>query len=350
MEGKGGSFRDYLARAIGENRSWARIFKEIVVADVLAEENKGAELFLKSRVRDLDRLANDVSVRLFGVNISCAQCHDHPLVPSWKQDHYFGMKSFFSRTFENGDFLAEREYGYVSFKTTAGENKQANLMFLTGAPIQEPECPEPNGEAKKQERQRLLARDLVRHNYELRRVIRGFVLSEAYARSSRWSEQERPDAALFAVAIPRPLTPQQLAASLQIAGAHPDKLRADAPDLDKTFEGIEKQTREWETSFDRPSDNFQVSAEEALLFSNSAKVQQALLSESEGTLMLRLGALQDRQAIIRAAIWNVLSRAPDSDESRLLDDYLARRSDRPTAGIRQVLWALLTSTEFRFNH
>ena len=35
-----------------------------------------------------------------------------------KQDHYYGMKSFFSRTFDNGGLAAEREYGFVKFKTT----------------------------------------------------------------------------------------------------------------------------------------------------------------------------------------------------------------------------------------
>src|SRR5262249_32688354 len=50
----------------------------------------------------------------------------------WKQDHFYGMKSFFSRTYEVNGFLAEREYGTVKFKTTKGQEKKANMMFLTG--------------------------------------------------------------------------------------------------------------------------------------------------------------------------------------------------------------------------
>src|SRR6185436_5485609 len=89
MDGKGGAFRDYLARAVQENRAWDQIFREVIAADATNAALKGSEQFLKSRIKDADRLANDVSVRFFGVNISCAQCHDHPLVPTWKQDHYF---------------------------------------------------------------------------------------------------------------------------------------------------------------------------------------------------------------------------------------------------------------------
>ena len=65
-----------------------------------------------------------------------------------------------------------------------------------------------------------LARDTAEHGYDLRRLIRGLVLSKAYARSSRWeSEEDAPQARLFAVARLRPLTPMQLALSLRVAAA-----------------------------------------------------------------------------------------------------------------------------------
>ena len=81
-EGQGSGFRDYLARAISEDRRWDRIFKEVLAADTANPETKGADAFLRVRAKDLDKLVTDVSVRFFGVNISCAQCHEHPLVPS----------------------------------------------------------------------------------------------------------------------------------------------------------------------------------------------------------------------------------------------------------------------------
>ena len=77
-------------------------------ADATNSATKGAEEFLKTRIKDQDRLANDVSVRFFGVNISCAQCHDHPLVPSWKQDHYFGMKELLEECFWDRDLKVPR--------------------------------------------------------------------------------------------------------------------------------------------------------------------------------------------------------------------------------------------------
>ena len=130
--------RDYLTLAVKENRPWDRIFRELMLADESDPSRKGSSQFLKARVKDLDRLTTEVSVLFFGVNISCAQCHDHPLVQDWKQEHYYGMKAFFAPTFEAGQFLGEKEPAAVAFKTPKGVGKNATLMFLTGKPLDVP--------------------------------------------------------------------------------------------------------------------------------------------------------------------------------------------------------------------
>src|SRR5262249_55770664 len=64
-----------------------------------------------------------------------------------------------------------------------------------------------------------LARDVAEHNYDLKRLARGLVLTNAYARSSRWEGDKLPEDRLFAVASIRPLAPMQMATSLKIATA-----------------------------------------------------------------------------------------------------------------------------------
>jgi len=419
MDGKGGAFRDYLTRAVKEKRGWDKIFREVMAADATNGATKGTEQFIKTRVANPDRLANDVSVRFFGVNISCAQCHDHPQVLSWKQDHYYGMKAFFSRTFENGDFLGERDYGQVSFKPKRGDTKRASLMFITGEVMTEPDSAEPDDKAKKAEKSLLeeskknkvpppapqfsrraqlveaglkqgengffaraivnqvwarffghglvmpvdqmhgqntpshpellawLARDLVRRDYDLRGLVRGLVLSEAYARSSQWTGTPRPEPALFAVAVPRALTPRQFGTSLQIATSRGSAFTNHA-ELETTVERMEKDGNSWASSFERPSFDFQVSVEEALMFSNSEKVEKELLKEDR--LLRDLLSANDSEKMIRAAYQQMLFRAPQPAEMKALRQYVEQRSDRPTDAIRQVVWAMMTSTEFRFNY
>ncbi|MBC8116932.1 MAG: DUF1549 domain-containing protein, partial [Candidatus Saccharimonas sp.] len=139
QKGSNNEWREYLLKSVRNGRSWDQMFRDMLIGSEDDAEIKPALTFLKSRVRELDELTNETTTIFFGVNVSCAKCHDHPLVSDWKQDHYFGMTSFFQRTYQtkkNG--LAEKFSGEVKFKTVKGEDKVAKFMFLTGATIDEP--------------------------------------------------------------------------------------------------------------------------------------------------------------------------------------------------------------------
>lgn len=126
-------FRRYLLWSTQQNRSWDQMFRDMLEAKATAGPLKGATLFLRSRVRQVDDMTNDTAVLFFGVNVSCAKCHDHPLVEDWKQDHFYGMQSFFTRTYQTKkNAVAEKFFDEVKFKTTGGKEKVAAYMFLTG--------------------------------------------------------------------------------------------------------------------------------------------------------------------------------------------------------------------------
>ncbi len=425
MDGTKQSLRDYLAKAFGEGRSWDQMFREMLTGEPADKEQKGAIRFVAARAKDPDKLTNETSILFFGVNVSCAKCHDHPLVADWTQDHYYGMFSFFSRTFDVGEYLGEREYGRVNYQTVSGESRDARLMFLTGEAIDEPESQEPDDQAKKEEKKRIeelkkskqppplpsysrravlveaalkdeqqhffaraivnhlwnrcfgrglvhptdqmhsandpshpelldwLARDLKQHGYDLRRIVRGMVLSQAYGRSSRWeSADKRPADDLFAVAQLRPLKPWQYGTSLLIASSNPDVYPAEMPaeELDKRMEGLEGAGRGLGEQFELPRGDFQVGVDEALLFSNSERIAKDLLRDGNDRLVGRLATCADHRAAAGTAIWSVFGRPPAEEELTALADYLAQRADRLPEARRQLVWSLLTSGEFRFNY
>ena len=60
--------------------------------------------------------------------------------------------------------------------------------------------------------------------------------------------------------------------------------------------------------------------------------------------------MTDDAAAVREAFLCVLSRQPTSEEAARLVQYLQARRDRRPAACRQVVWALVSSPEFRFNH
>jgi hypothetical protein len=422
MAGTRSSLRDYLTLAFKEDRSWAVIFRELIRADETNPKTRGSSNFLKAHVKDLDRLTNEVSVLFFGVNVSCAQCHDHPLVHDWKQDHFYGMKSFFNRTFEAGGQIAERDKGIVQFKTTKGVSKNAQLMFLTGTVVVDPEGgsvpvevtkPQPKkiskapiapvpppkfsvrnqlAELALQPKERdffarsivnrvwhrlygtglvspldqmhsenapshpellaWLARDTAEHGYDLRRLIRELVLSKTWSRSSRWEGSSFPRPQTFAVARLRALTPMQLATSLRLATTASDQLPATLkPDeLERRLEGLESGARGFASLIEQPRDDFQISVTEALLFSNSDRIQKEFLTDGRDRLLGQLKEIKDTNAALETLTLNVLGRSPTGEEKALLTEYLNNRKDRPAEALRQVTWALLTGAEFRFNH
>ena len=387
MAGTRGELRAYLGLAFAENRPWDEVFRDLMRGDESEPGRKGASGFLKARAKDLDRLTSDVSSVFFGVDVSCAKCHDHPKVRDWKQDHYYGMKSFLDRTIEVGKFVGEREYGTVKFETIAGEEKRAKFMFLTGRVVEVAGAEEPSKEAKQEEKRRLdeakkkkepppapkvsaraklvevalepgerdffarsianrlwdrffgvglvmpldqmhsenppshpdllawLARDTIEHRYDLRRLIRGLVLSRAYARASQWESAEAPDRRLFAVAAVRPLTPLQLAASMWVATTDPASLPDDptGDEHGRKVEDLAGRGRSLASAFARPGEEYQIGVSEALLMSNSDRLND-LLADGGDRLVGRLAKIEDRRERVDLAVRSILSRPADDEE------------------------------------
>jgi hypothetical protein len=418
-----GALRSYFTTAIQENRPWDQIFRELMKADETDPKLKGAADFLRPKLNDLDKLTSDVSVAFFGVNVSCAQCHDHPNVADWKQDHFYGMKAFLSRTYLAGTEIAERPAGVVKFKPTKGPERAAKMMFLTGKPIESETARELTSEEQKKEKELqdksktaknappppafsaraklvevalqpneanffaksivnrmwhrffgwglvnpldqmhsenepshpelldALAQDTVKHNYDLKRLIEGLVLSKTYSRASKYESAAFPAPSSFAIARLKPLTPIQLATSLKIATTDPKAFEGLKPDeLDKKLEQLESSARGFASLIAQPTDNFQIGVNEALLFSNSDRVMKEFLQDTPGTLLARVKAESDFTATVKLLMQTALGRAPTEEELKALKGFLETRKDRASEAQRQLLWAMLTSPEFRFNH
>ncbi|MEX0726933.1 MAG: DUF1553 domain-containing protein, partial [Planctomycetaceae bacterium] len=199
-----------------------------------------------------------------------------------------------------------------------------------------------------------LARDMRSHDYDLTRMIRGIVLSQTYARSSRWdSSAEKPADSLFAVGSVRALTPMQYSLSLRLATLHPEQIAQQLQD-DATWvnrrRDLENQAQGFAGQIDVPGDNFQVSITEALLFSNGPQFQNEFLAEGGDRLLTYILTLTDPTQQIPRASLAVLSRQPDVDETAQYQQFLTARSDRPAFAWQQLLWALLAGSEFRFNY
>ncbi len=426
-------FREYLRASVKSGKPWSAIFREILLGPWDTPEKERSSRFVSRRLRNVDELATDTARVFFGVNVSCAKCHDHPLVLDWTQDHYYGMVAFFKRTYEHRDgnkrIVGEKSDGEVSFVARDGKKKTAKMKFLSGLVLAEPQPRQEKTDdgkkdtSKKKARQKTtgpytppafsrrerlvevalenkvffsralvnrlwayfmgrglvepvdqmhsenppsipgllewLAEDFVASGYDIHRLVHGIVSSRAYGLASIWErEGEPPDDEHFAMAPVKPLSPAQYAASLLLASGK-DALGGGGTDLeDETYEQQEKGALELarraesltgHRAFDAPSADFQSSATEALYMSNHPAVQQ-LVEPRAGHLVETLSTFSDTGELIDAGYWVILGRPPAAEERAYLVDWLEQGGKSRTEAVRDLSWALFTSTEFRFNH
>jgi hypothetical protein len=59
---------------------------------------------------------------------------------------------------------------------------------------------------------------------------------------------------------------------------------------------------------------------------------------------------KDPAAVAKVLVRNALGRPATVAEVASLTEYMAKRANRPAEARKQMLWALLTCPEFRFNH
>jgi hypothetical protein len=419
-------WREYLLEATRENRSWDKIFRQVMSPEDECRDDLRPVAYLKERVKDLDAMANDSSILWFGVNVACAKCHDHPQVDDWKQAHYYGLASFFKRTFgTRKGFMSERFDGKLKYETTDGEEFEAEYMFLTGTKVTEPELqwdedtlkqyresikkaerdenaePPPRPEFRPRARlvdlaladtdQRFFAKnianriwmrmfgrglvhpldqmhsenppshpellqllcdDLVDNGYDLKRLIHAIALSDTYARQMRQGDSVAGgEIEYFASALPRPLTPHQLSLSLKIATSSPLEMIGQKDDeWAKRREDLEKRSENAAKQLEIPDDGFQVPIAEALWFNNNQTVQNEYLSLGSDRLVGYLAQMKSNHDVVSAATRSILSREPETEEQATMIAYLDSRAERRVDAIQHVVWALICSPEFRFNH
>ncbi|TWU06198.1 DUF1553 domain-containing protein [Stieleria varia] len=104
-------YRDYVIRALNEDKPYDRFLQEQIAGDVLWPDNehavvatgflaagpwdfvgqvetKSPELRRAARSLDLDDMATQVMTATMGMTVHCARCHDHKLDPISQQEYY----------------------------------------------------------------------------------------------------------------------------------------------------------------------------------------------------------------------------------------------------------------------
>ena len=141
-----GDWHKWLRDSLAANVPLDVLLREILTADGVDPQTRPAAKFMLDRNVEVTTVTRDLGRFFLGKNIQCSQCHDHPVVDDYKQDHFYGLQAFLNRTYLFTDakkvaMLAEKADGEVSFQSVFDPKKVTKTTgpkLLDGPPIDEP--------------------------------------------------------------------------------------------------------------------------------------------------------------------------------------------------------------------
>jgi hypothetical protein len=91
----------YLKSSVAANKHWDQYARELLNPTADDEATRGSALFFSKRLEnygqnpvDVPALVRDVGRLFMGIDVQCAQCHDHLFVDDYKQEYYQGLFAF----------------------------------------------------------------------------------------------------------------------------------------------------------------------------------------------------------------------------------------------------------------
>jgi len=148
---KRADWQTYLHSSFAANKPWDQFVREILTADGSeAPALRPPAKFYLDRDGEPNLLTRDISRLFLGMNLQCAQCHDHPRVKHYVQDYYYGIYAFLNRSYVFVDpkakvsVFAEKADGDVTYQSVFDPNKLTKSTpprMLKAAALKDPELP-----------------------------------------------------------------------------------------------------------------------------------------------------------------------------------------------------------------
>jgi hypothetical protein len=113
---------EYLLTSLSANKPLDQLYREMLAADG-SDALRPAARFTLNREAEPNLMTRDIGRLAFGMDLQCAQCHDHPLIDDYYQADYYGLFAFVQRTSLFNDakkkemLLGEKADGEASFKS-----------------------------------------------------------------------------------------------------------------------------------------------------------------------------------------------------------------------------------------
>ncbi len=395
-------FAAWIRDSLADNKPYDQFVSELVTASGSQNENPPA-LWYRT-VRKSPEYVESVAQAFLGVRVQCAQCHHHP-TERWSQSDYFGLAAVFSRVGRKGGFadaevptdeiiylkehgdvvhprtgaiLQPRPLGGSEFSLGLHDDPRSSLaQWMTSRdnpyfartmanrlwahflgrgivhPIDDARSTNPPSNPELLD---ALAQDFVTSGFDVKHLIRVITSSYAYGLESAPHPGNAGDTQTFARFYPRRMTAEVLLDGI-----------SQVLDVPTNFPGVTADTRAIELPdenvaahfldvFGRPARMSACECEradspaltQALELVNSAEIQRKLTA-STGYAQRLAASDKSHADLATEAFLRVLARQPRPEELKAAVDFFASEPDRAEA-CRSLLWSLLATNEFLFNH
>lgn len=389
----------WLEEKFNANMHWDAMAFELITATGDVEKNPAGVYVIANR--GVDKLTDSVGKLFLGVQVQCAQCHNHPFT-HWKQKEYWGLAQFFykvnvsnPRAAKDGGTISVSEEGRINRKINAvpesakdvppkllGSDElkldstrpyrpvlanwvctPQNPFFarafvnrlwgqLMGRGIVNPvDDLSVENEPTHPELLNLLAKEFADSGFDVKHMVRGICNSQAYQRTSKPAGDNRDDKVLYSHQAIKVLSGEQLYDSLTSIlgplGGKDNPMRKAAvgkggPTGPRDQFGLFFQGTE-----NAPPTAYEAGIPQALRLMNSPLMAQARLTN----VAARAGEVtkgSSPEKSVEKLYLTTLARRPTADETKKMTEFVAKHQD-PRSAYGDVLWVLLQTSEFALN-
>lgn len=133
-------FREWLIESLTLNRTWDDIVTDMVAGEGDSGSNPGNIFIVAYRLNEQPNppdIVAAVGEMFLGLQIKCAQCHDHPFVEEWSQDDFWGTAALFSRVRMKGSSV----YRALEYEVTDQDVEEKELFRVGGGVKYPPPLP-----------------------------------------------------------------------------------------------------------------------------------------------------------------------------------------------------------------
>ena len=341
-----------------------------------------------------ENLAANTARVFLGLQVQCAQCHDHPFA-DWKQTQFWQLAAFFGnaagdaaagampsddpsqRTITIPDLDVVVEACFLDGSQPAwraGEGRRTALarwitrpenpffaraavnrvweMFFGHGFVEPVDDLDPANRASHAELFEEIAAQFVLHDYDLKYLVRTIAATEAYQFSSRTKEVGETDPRLFARLPLRQMTPEQLFDSLVQATGYRERIAEEQLFNPFAEDSIRAQFQARFRQAQRRTEA-ETSILQALALMNGSFVADATsLQQSETLAAVAEMPLVDTETRVETLFLATLTRQPTPEEAAEFAAYVdsGGSTGDTRAALADVFWALLNSAEFVLDH